>query len=225
MLKKLKRNKGFTLIEVLIAVTITVLLLAAVMSLFNPVKTLLDSVKSNSTADTICTASADYTANKLTNAIQIKVTGYDTLAELKTAAADAVDAITLGTNEKLYAFVITDGDVTDGLNNLYDLGEVDNSTIVTRTTDKASLTPYRVFNDAYFNNMDLRFDFKIEANKWVNVMVTAYSSDDNQITGTRENIFRLMNKSTSVGVTGADKDEILILYVIKTFTAADGITP
>lgn len=220
--KNIKTKKGFTLVEVLIAVAITMMLLAAVMSLFSPISKMLNSVKSNSIADTICTNSANYVAKKVTIATTIKIAGYDSLAEMKAASSAMVNSITLGSGEKLYAMVITDADA-DGPNALYDLGEVDGSTIVSMLTDKASLTPYRVFEDIYYGNMDIKFGFELETTKWVNIKTTAYSQDGDKITDTRENMFRLMNKAASATAMNDSKDDLLVLYVVKTYTEADAV--
>lgn len=222
-IRKIKAKKGFTLVEVIIAVAITAILLAGVMSLFSPISKMLNSVKSDAVADTICTNSANYVAKKVSNATTIKISGYDSLADMKSAAAAVVNSITLGTNEKLYALVITDAD-NGGVNALYDLGEVNSTSIPSLLTDKTSLNTYRVFEDVYYNNLDVKFGFELESAKWINIKTTAYSSDSDQITGTRENMFRLMNKAASATAMNESKDDLLVLYVIKTYTAADATT-
>ncbi|MCL1788895.1 MAG: prepilin-type N-terminal cleavage/methylation domain-containing protein [Oscillospiraceae bacterium] len=73
LLKRLKSKKGMTLIEVIIAVVIFSLITAAAFSMYQPIVEIAGAVRSDNDMQRIVTASENYLARQLRNAVEIEI--------------------------------------------------------------------------------------------------------------------------------------------------------
>ncbi|MCL1902899.1 MAG: prepilin-type N-terminal cleavage/methylation domain-containing protein [Oscillospiraceae bacterium] len=73
LLKRLKSKRGMTLIEVIIAVVIFTMITAAAFSMYQPISEIAGSVRTDNDMQRIVTASENYIARQLRNAVEIKV--------------------------------------------------------------------------------------------------------------------------------------------------------
>lgn len=64
-MKKLLKKKAFTLVELIVAMAVMVILIAAAMGMFNPVKGIIKMVDEDTVTNAVTDSITDYVSNKL----------------------------------------------------------------------------------------------------------------------------------------------------------------
>ena len=77
-IKKLLRKKAFTLIEMIVAMSIMVILVGAAMAMFNPVKSVISSLGNDMVTDNVTDTITNYLSDKLKTATTYNIAGYTT---------------------------------------------------------------------------------------------------------------------------------------------------
>lgn len=180
-MKKIFKSKGFTLVEMVIAMALTAILMGAVMMLFTPVNNIIKSLQGdvniNITTDTISQYLFDRMANS-TN-FDISLNALDADGKMDPAASENTINNQLSDKfdpmlEKLYAIIIMDG-------KLYDLGSIENyEEYATKVEDYES---YRLFDDRFYGDVHYKYSFytvespsaSTAADKWYHVGITPYA--------------------------------------------------
>ncbi len=250
-MKKIFKSKGFTLVEMVIAMALTAILMGAVMMLFTPVNNIIKSLQGdvniNITTDTISQYLFDRMANS-TN-FDISLNALDADGKMDPSASQTTITSQLADRddpsiEKLYAIIIMDG-------KLYDLGSIENyGEYASRVEDYES---YRLFDDQFYGDAHYKYSFysvespsaSTSADKWYHMGITPYDEDGNIIISERATMFKLINLQFSKfdpsidGVfytTNPDStveahpqdSGVVILYKIKDYTkvtSAPSLTP
>lgn len=234
-MRKLLKKKAFTLIEVIIAMSIMVILIVAAMSMFNPVSSIVKSLDEDTVTNAVTDTITNYVTDKLKNATTYNIKGYKTEDLTKNSDVDSsVTKIATAMfadkgEETLYCMVLRS--TAEGYQ-LYDLGKLSS---VADYKDKAvamvNSNAYAVFNSEYYNDSRYKFTFKTTSNDkgtWCRMGVNTYDTDGNIKVSERVQMFKLLNIShlkltgvaSSSGVddyTYPDDLNIVILYRIQIF--------
>ena len=242
-MKKLLKSKGFTLVELIVAMAITGLLVAAAMALFGPVQSITNSLNENSNLTTTTDTLTGYLFNKLHKCSTYNV-GLYSEAEL-IAGTDAAGSVTARINtmyskiadkssETIRCIMIKPDSVT-GKQYVYDFGILVGTNPASDYLSKyTDMNKYKLFSDEYYDDIDYRFTFKTTPSeavagvrKWCRIGVTPYDNDGNAVMEERSQMFKLVNmdmtgltpsSAAELEALGYDSDgTIIILYQIKNF--------
>lgn len=77
-IKRLLKKKAFTLIEMIVSMSIMVILVAAAMAVFNPVKSVIGSLDEDIVTNNVTDTLTNYVSNKLKTATTYNISGYTT---------------------------------------------------------------------------------------------------------------------------------------------------
>ena len=102
-MRKLLKKKAFTLIEVIIAMSIMVILIVAAMSMFNPVSSIVKSLDEDTVTNAVTDTITNYVTDKMKNATTYSIKGYKTDALTKNSDVD-------GSVAKIVNVMFTDKD-------------------------------------------------------------------------------------------------------------------
>lgn len=235
-MKKLLKKKAFTLVELIVAMAVMVILIAAAMGMFNPVKGIIKMVDEDTVTNAVTDSITDYVSNKLKAASTYNIQGYtaDKLIAASTeegSAAKIASAMYMDMedNETAYAMVLRS--TSDGYQ-LYDFGKLNDSSVdfATKANAMSSTGKYAVFNSEYYNNSHYKFTFKTtsgDKGTWCRMGVNTYDSDGNIKVSERVQMFKLLNMSLLKLTPSSSPDledysysddmNIVILYRIKIF--------
>ena len=234
-MRKLLKKKAFTLIEVIIAMSIMVILIVAAMSMFNPVSSIVKSLDEDTVTNAVTDTITNYVTDKMKNATTYSIKGYKTDALTKNSDVD-------GSVAKMVNIMFTDKDPKETVYGLvlrstaegyqlYDLGKLSS---VADYKDKAvamvNSNAYAVFNSEYYNDSRYKFTFKTTSNDkgtWCRMGVNTYDTDGNIKVSERVQMFKLLNMSllkltpssdpVLADYTYPDDLNIVILYRIQIF--------
>lgn len=237
-MKKLLNKKAFTLVEVIIATAIMGLLIAAVMTLFGPVRNLINEmdgdVNTNNTTDAI----QDYFHARLNKCIGYNVDVYDGTKEALLATEDGsigkridnMRAVAAG-DDSISTYCIILKYEEDGYF-IYDFGKVESG--ADYDTKKLTLRKQRLFNKEFYRDARYRFTFKtIEDSTtgqyWYQMGITPYDTEGNLMLQTRTSTIKMLNtKSTPqsaaeletesyIDIANGETPTIAIIYNIKNY--------
>lgn len=238
-MKKIFSKKAFTLVEVIIAMAITGLLIAAVMALFEPVNRIISGLDKNVYLDITTDKLSDYVYNCLNRSTTYNVGAYTT---------DQLDNQPSDTNSVAHRISVMIADMedpsvettrcllikadSDSGYRLYDFGIV--SSVDDYLDKMDNYKKYALFSEEYYNECNYKFTFNTtdpeatDGQKWCKVGVTPYDKYGFQAIEERSHMFKLLNMSlTNVTPTSSatlkdtsyDNDtEIVVIYRIKDFT-------
>lgn len=234
-MRKLLKKKAFTLIEVIIAMSIMVILIVAAMSMFNPVSSIVKSLDEDTVTNAVTDTITNYVTDKMKNATTYNIKGYKTEDLTKNSDVDSSVA-------KMATVVFADkedGETVYGLvlrstaegYQLYDLGKLDSVVdYKNKATAMVGSNAYAVFNSEYYNNSRYKFTFKTtsgDKGTWCRMGVNTYDTDGNIKVSERVQMFKLLNMSllnltpssspTLENYEYSDDLNIVILYRIKIF--------
>ena len=77
-IKRLLKKKAFTLIEMIVSMSSMVILVAAAMAVFNPVKSVIGSLDEDIVTNNVTDTLTNYVSNKLKTATTYNISGYTT---------------------------------------------------------------------------------------------------------------------------------------------------
>ena len=234
-MKKLLKKKAFTLVELIVAMAIMVILIAAAMSMFTPVSFVIKSLGEDAVTNSVTDTIMGYISDKLIVATSYNIAGFTD--EQMTKSSDEDDSVgkrvkamlaDLEANEKMYCMVLRS---TAKGYKLHDLGRITN--LVNYNTKAAvalSDDSYSVFGDEYYNDSRYKFTFDTtvaDKGTWCRIGVNTYDADGNIKISERVQMFKLLNMSLLKLTPSSDvalKDysystdlNVVILYRIKTF--------
>lgn len=235
-MRKLLKKKAFTLIEVIIAMSIMVILIFAAMSMFNPVSSIVKSLDEDTVTNAVTDTITNYVTDKLKNATTYNIKGYKTEdltknSDVSTSVANIAAPMLADKdpNETVYGLVLRS--TAEGYQ-LYDLGKLDSVVdYKNKATAMVNSNAYAVFNSEYYNDSRYKFTFKTTSNDkgtWCRMGVNTYDTDGNIKVSERVQMFKLLNMSllkltgvaSSIGVDDysySDDLNIVILYRIQIF--------
>ena len=234
-MKKLLKKKAFTLVELIVAMAVMVILIAAAMSMFTPVSFVIKSLGEDAVTNSVTDTIMGYISDKLNVATSYNIAGFTD--EQMTKSSDEDDSVgkrvkamlaDLEANEKMYCMVLRS---TAKGYKLHDLGRITN--LVNYNTKAAvalSDDSYSVFGDEYYNDSRYKFTFDTtvaDKGTWCRIGVNTYDADGNIKISERVQMFKLLNMSLLKPTPSSDvalKDysystdlNVVILYRIKTF--------
>ncbi len=234
-MRKLLKKKAFTLIEVIIAMSIMVILIVAAMSMFTPVNGIVKSLDEDTVTNAVTDTITNYVTDKMKNATTYNIKGYKTEDLTKNSDVDssvAKIATVMFTDkdpdETVYGIVLRS--TAEGYQ-LYDLGKLNSvADYKNKATAMVGSNAYAVFNSEYYNNSHYKFTFKTTSNDkgtWCRMGVNTYDTDGNIKVSERVQMFKLLNMSllklTPSSDTAledyaySDDLNIVILYRIQIF--------
>lgn len=234
-MKKLLKKKAFTLVELIVAMAVMTILIAAAMAMFNPVSSIVKSLDEDTVTNEVTDTITNYISSKLKNASTYNIQGY-TDEQLIAAASEDDSAAKIASamfadkedNETVYAMVLRS---TSQGYQLYDLGKMNSAvSFTTKATAMKNSDKYAVFNREYYNDSRYKFTFlTTSGNKgtWCRMGVNTYDENGELKVSERVQMFKLLNMSLlnltpSSGSNLADYNysndlNIVILYKIKIF--------
>ena len=243
-MKKLLSKKAFTLVEVIIATAIMGLLIAAVMALFGPVRSLINDmdgdVNINNTTDSI----QSFFHARLNKSIGYNIDMYDGTQEaLLNTNADSIGAringmlSTTDPSISTYCIIIK---YEEGGYYIYDLGKVASG--LEYDMKKLQLRKYRLFNKDYYRDAKYRFTFDTisDANTnqwWYQMGITPYDEDGMLMLETRKSTVRMLNclstpqsnanlsTESYIDIENGVTPTIAIIYNIKNYLDVDNLPP
>ncbi|MBP3335151.1 MAG: type II secretion system protein [Ruminiclostridium sp.] len=235
-MKKLLKKKAFTLVELIVAMAVMVILIAAAMGMFNPVKGIIKMVDEDTVTNAVTDTLTNYISEKLKTASTYNIKGYTSdqlLADASEAGSPAKMAATMISgkeeNETVYAIVLRS---TSKGYQLYDLGKLNNSTgnFTAKATAMKDTDKYAVFNREYYNDSRYKFTFTTtsgDKGTWCRMGVNTYDENGDLKISERVQMFKLLNMSllnltpssaaNLADYTYSDDLNIVILYKIKVF--------
>lgn len=209
-------KKGFTLVEVLVAVAITVVLMAIAVAMLTPATRLLNAVKSNAGLDIVCDTAAEYVRGSIQSADAVGFTNFSTGSEdaVKNLLADIRGGAAVNVH------VLSVMKLPDGSGyRLYDYG-----TLTPTVADISGLisNEHRVFNEDFYAGTDLSFKISSDSNTADGAITVNWLKLDTQsMNGTepanqpRTLSFKMLNGSARLSGTGSystDDGNLLIVY-------------
>lgn len=174
-MKRLKNKKGFTLVEVVVAMVITTIIIVAVANLFSPAMQIISSVRNDVNYDTACNAVNTYVRNSIDSSAQVKIVA---LSDASSAvSAMQADANYPASDYKLKALAVIGG-------KLYDFG--------TNVSSITASSTYSAFQDAFYGVNSLTAGIEVEASgKWVKLQTQAFDVEGNIINQPRTVTFKV----------------------------------
>lgn len=189
---RLKQKKGFTLTEVVVALGIFGVLIAAMGTLFSPIVTIAQASRYDTYTDSVQAQVGDYLRKTLDTAAGSGTT-YPALcigAIDETFYNEYIAETATLANYSPYALVIKDG-------RLYDPGAVG----AVAFADIAGEN-YAAFLEAFYNNADLSFTFEEAGPRTLRIIMTA-SRDGERITRDRTSSFTLLTERAGLQLRDA----------------------
>ncbi|MCH5324438.1 MAG: prepilin-type N-terminal cleavage/methylation domain-containing protein [Eubacterium sp.] len=196
--KFLKLKKGFTLVEMIIAMAITALLCGSVMMLFgsvsNIIKSLNDDVFVNTTTDSL----TNYLFTRMVTSTNFSISINNVDADGNITASESQNSVNNLLAERdnpaienLYGMVIVNG-------KLYDLGVIESYDMFSNKI--SNLDKYRLFNDNYYGDVHYGYTFSVESptgatadQKWYRVGVIPFDENGEALMSERSEMFKLIN--------------------------------
>lgn len=234
-LKRLLKKKAFTLIEMIVAMSIMVILVAAAMAMFNPVKSIIGSLDEDIVTNNVTDTLTNYMTDKLKTATTYNIAGYS-VDNLKKNSDDSNGvanrvrsmASDMDTGETMYCMMLRS---TSKGYRLYDFGKISNANdYLTKMNDALNNSKYAVFEDEFYNDSRYKFTFattSADKGTWCRMGVNTYDSDGNIKVSERVQMFKLLNMSLLKLTPSSSSDledyeysddlNIVILYRIKIF--------
>lgn len=247
-MKKLFKKKGFTLVEMIVAMAVTALLCAAAMMLFNSVSGIISGLKGNVNVDVATDTISTYLFDRMStcSTYNIGVFPVDASGNLVLDETD-VDSSSFRVNahlvdisgksvpQVLYAMVI----MNDGEGSrIYDLGAI--SSVDEYEERLAQKDKWRLFVDDYYEGMNFKYTFETvktgggDSKTWCKIGVAPYDENDEPVISPRYQMFNVINSlynenvvtSSLLPESNADlKDTptdngIVILYRIRDFSVS-----
>lgn len=234
-IKKLLRKKAFTLIEMIVAMSIMVILVGAAMAMFNPVKSVISSLGNDMVTDNVTDTITNYLSDKLKTATTYNIAGYttDNLKKNSDDSNGVTNRINLmmgdmDTGETMYCIMLR---ATSKGYKLYDFGKITNANnYLTKMNDALSGSEYAVFEDEFYNDSRYKFTFATTSSDkgtWCRMGVNTYDRDGEIKVSERVQMFKLLNMSL-LKITPSSAAElenydysdnlnIVILYRIKVY--------
>lgn len=202
-MKKLLKKKAFTLIEVIIAMSIMVILIVAAMSMFTPVNGIVKSLDEDTVTNAVTDTITNYVTDKMKNATTYNIKGYKTEdltknSDVSTSVAKMASVVFADKEdgETVYCMVLRS--TAEGYQ-LYDFGKLNSvNDYKNKATAMVGSNAYAVFNNEYYNNSRYKFTFKTTSNDkgtWCRMGVNTYDTDGNIKVSERVQMFKLLNMS------------------------------
>ena len=233
-IKRLLKKKAFTLIEMIVAMSIMVILVGAAIAMFNPVKSVISSLGNDMVTDNVTDTITNYLSDKLKTATTYNIAGYttDNLKKNSDDSNGVTNRINLmmgdmDTGETMYCIMLR---ATSKGYKLYDFGKITNANnYLTKMNDALSSSEYAVFEDEFYNSR-YKFTFATTSSNrgtWCRMGVNTYDQDGEIKVSERVQTFKLLNMSllkiTPSSATEfenydySDNLNIVILYRIKVY--------
>lgn len=234
-IKRLLKKKAFTLIEMIVAMSIMVILVGAAMAMFNPVKSVISSLGNDMVTDNVTDTITNYLSDKLKTATTYNIAGYttDNLKKNSDDSNGVTNRINLmmgdmDTGETMYCIMLR---ATSKGYKLYDFGKITNANnYLTKMNDALSSSEYAVFEDEFYNDSRYKFTFATTSSNretWCRMGVNTYDQDGEIKVSERVQTFKLLNMSL-LKITPSSEAElenydysdnlnIVILYRIKVY--------
>lgn len=234
-IKRLLKKKAFTLIEMIVAMSIMVILVGAAMAMFNPVKSVISSLGNDMVTDNVTDTITNYLSDKLKTATTYNIAGYttDNLKKNSDDSNGVTNRINLmmgdmDTGETMYCIMLR---ATSKGYKLYDFGKITNANnYLTKMNDALSSSEYAVFEDEFYNDSRYKFTFATTSSnrgRWCRMGVNTYDRDGEIKVSERVQTFKLLNMSL-LKITPSSEAElenydysdnlnIVILYRIKVY--------
>lgn len=215
-MKRLKNQKGFTLVEVVIAMAITSIVILAVANLFSSATGLITTLRADTNLDIACDATNTYVRNRL-----------DALNDATVCVSDHVDISDTADDYSQDGYDVFAIAVIDG--KLYDFGllpEVNTGSVLLSRMSAAQLPAYAVFNEAFYSGtrLNIRFTSANEevtledgtmsnAVKWLRLESRFMAADSNPANQPKAITFRLFNGAIALSETSVDiSDNFIVIY-------------
>lgn len=234
-IKRLLKKKAFTLIEMIVAMSIMVILVGAAMAMFNPVKSVISSLGNDMVTDNVTDTITNYLSDKLKTATTYNIAGYttDNLKKNSDDSNGVTNRINLmmgdmDTGETMCFIMLR---ATSKGYKLYDFGKITNANnYLTKMNDALSSSEYAVFEDEFYNDSRYKFTFATTSSNrgtWCRMGVNTYDQDGEIKVSERVQTFKLLNMSL-LKITPSSEAElenydysdnlnIVILYRIKVY--------
>lgn len=179
LMKRLLNNKGMTLTEMIVAMFLTSVILAIAVGMLFPVKSLMNTMKSNAHMDTINSTVDEYIRGTIQTAKSLKFVQLDNLNHVSTADLDSVKQFCTPAN-KAKAIAILNVNPNSGLNpdaddyeppiyRVFELGDAaQNWTLLDNLMDKAhsgltadveEMKDYAVFLEPFYEGTSCAVEF------------------------------------------------------------------
>lgn len=215
-MKRLKNQKGFTLVEVVISMAITTIVVLAVANLFSSASGLITTLRADSNLDIACDATNTYVRNRL-DALNDATVCSNTHPDIDDTADDYNQP-----GYEVFALAVIDG-------KLYDFGKLPDSntgnTLISRMS-AAQLPSYAVYDEAFYSGtkLNVRFTSANEdvtlddgttssAVKWLRVESGFIASDANPANQPKAITFRLFNGAIALSESNVDiSDNFVVIY-------------
>ena len=161
ILKKLQSKKGVSIVEMIIAIVIFTLIVVAAFTMYQPITEIARAVRSDNDMQRILTASENYIARQLRNAVEIEIyrvadwttvrSNANTFAAGRSDPSDDPRMLIIRTN-------------ATGNVDIFDVRLNNWGTLVNATAlNNSNIGAHRVFNNAFYANINL--DFLIALNE------------------------------------------------------------
>ena len=239
-MKKLLKRKGFTLVELIIAMCVSTLLIAAAMAMFGPVQSIINSLHSDVNTNNVTDTISGYIYTRMSkcstynvglyDATKISVDASDEAGVAKRVSAMIAD-IENPAIEQTYCIMIRQN--TDDICELYDLGKI--NSVSDYLTKAADYEKYELLDGEYYNGLNFKFSFSTTPQdaestdkKWCRIGVIPFDENGEAVVSERAQMFKLLNMSLTnvtpssdpdlVDYTYPDDDVIVILYRIKDYS-------
>ncbi len=213
---KKKLRKGFTLVEVIVATAITGLLIAAVMALFGPVRSIIGSIEEDVVTNNVTDVISNYITTRIERSTSYNIDIYDYIGNVYNQSDSDLGSLQerfrlvreargSSVGEETHCLILKN---VDGNFKLYDLGKLNDTDdiglIMQRVFNPTLNGNYNVFKDEYYNNKQFRYTFKTASNGdvsapkvWCEVGVKVFNEDDTVAVEARPQTFRLLNMSAT----------------------------
>jgi len=210
----LKSRKGFTLVEVMCAVVIFAVVLAAVFAMFDPISKISAMIKGDSTAQKLTLTISDYIAAQVQTATDVEVywvddsvstANWSSLASKITTFQVKNNNDSLASHDLPHALIVKN---IGGTTYFYNVGlkGLSSADITGILAGGAELEKYRVFNRSYYGkeservDLDTYFEVKVipgvapnPDKSTLRVGIDAYREGDLQVKAQRANVIDLVN--------------------------------
>lgn len=221
-MKRLKKPKGFTLVEVIVAMAVTTIIIIAAANLFSSASRVITTLKSDANFDIACDATNVYVRNRLDALEKVSVCDINdstAIAAAITACDDQADESGVTpANLDVRALAIKDG-------KLYDLGVVSSAGEV---SSRAGSNDYAVFDTNYYAGAKLSIKLSStvagdegegeeggggDSVKWVQLSTQFLETDGDPANQPKTITFKFLNGSATLPAT-AKTDNYVIIYSV-----------